>query len=115
MSDENQPNEVVESQLKPETVPVKPQPAPTLGIVEPMDVSRADSVQSEATPMETPVEAGPYADMEAQDAVAVSPSIVSIAELEASKPSMGEKVSAFLTGVGALFRGRRWLLGVLAA
>ncbi|HQE92807.1 MAG TPA: NBR1-Ig-like domain-containing protein [Anaerolineae bacterium] len=118
MSDENQPNEVVESQLKPETVIVEPPPPFAPEAMEPPEVSPLESVQTEAMPMETPVEAESYLDMEAgmetPAATEVAPSIVSIAELEASKPSTGEKINAFLTGAGAFFRGRRWLLGALA-
>ncbi len=115
MSDENQPNEVVESQLKPEAVVSEPQPILRPEIVDPVDVSRADSMQTEAMTMEMPFEGETYVDMEAPSATDVAPSVVSIAELEASKPSMGEKIGAFLTNVGAFFRGRRWLLGGLAA
>lgn len=121
MSDENQPNEVVESQLKPEGVAVEPPPVLTPELVEPPVASPASAVQVDL-PTDMPVEAETYIDVEAPAVNAESPSVVSIADLESAKPSTGEKVSGLLTGVGplfarigALFRGRRWLLGGLAA
>lgn len=120
MSDENQPNEVVESQLKPEGMTVEPQPVLTPELVEPPAASLASAVQADL-PTDVPV-AEPYIDVAAPLPGADAPSVVSIAELESSKPSTGEKVSGLLTGVGAffasisaLFKGRRWLLGALAA
>ena len=121
MSDENQPNEVVESQLKPEGMTVEPQPALTPELVEPPAASPASAVQADM-PTDMPVEAETYIDVDAPTAGGDTPSVVSIADLETSKPSSGEKLSGLLTGVGAffasvgaLFRGRRWLLGALAA
>ena len=110
MSDENQPNEVVESQLKPEGTPAEPQPALTPELVEPSAASPASAVQ-----VDVPAEAEPTIDVEVPAGDAEAPSVVSIADLETSKPSSGEKLSGLLTGVGAFFKGRRWLLGVFAA
>ena len=106
MSDENQPNEVVESQLKLEGAPAEQQPALTPELVEPPAPSPASAV---------PAEAETYIDIEAPAEGAEAPSVVSIADLETSKPSSGEKFSGLLTGAGAFFKGRRWLLGALAA
>jgi len=121
MSDENQLNEVVESQLKPEGVAVELQPALTPELVEPPIASAANAAQADV-PTEAPVEVESYIDVEAPAMSVESPSVVSIADLESAKPSAGEKVSGLLTGVGpfvarvgALFKGRRWLLGGLAA
>ncbi len=121
MSDENQPNEVVESQLKPEGVAVEPQPVLTPELVEPSAVSPTSAVQADM-PTEVPVGAETYIDVETPAPSAEAPSVVSIADLESVKPSAGEKVSGLLTGVGAffgrvgaLFQGRRWLAGALAA
>jgi len=109
MSDENQPNEVVESQLKPEGLANEPQPAPEP--VESFAASPANAVQADVAPTEMPV--GAEKDLKAPHEDA--PSVVNIAELQYAKPSSGEKLSDALAGVGALFKGRRWLLGGLAA
>ncbi len=121
MSDENQPNEVVESQLKPEGMTAESQPVLTPDLVEPPAESPASAVQADL-PTDVPVGAEPYIDVAAPPQGADAPSVVSIEELESSKPSTGEKVNGLLTGVGAffasigaLFKGRRWLLGALAA
>jgi spore germination protein YaaH len=110
MSDENQPNEVVESQLKPEGVPAEPQPVLTPELVEPSAASPASAVQADM-----PAEAETYVDIEAPTGAAEALSVVSIADLETSKPSSGERLSGLLTGAGAFFKERRWLLGALAA
>ena len=111
MSDENQPNEVVESQLKPEGAPAEPQPAMTPELVEPSAASPAsDDVQADV-----PAEAETIIDVEAPAESVEAPSVVSIADLETSKPSSGEKFSGVLTSVGTFFKERRWLLGALAA
>ncbi|MBN2391885.1 MAG: hypothetical protein JXR84_14250 [Anaerolineae bacterium] len=110
MSDENQPNEVVESQLKPEGTLAEPQPALTPELVEPSVASPTSDV-----PADVPAEAETYIDVETPAGGAESPSVVSIADLETSKPSSGERLSGLLTSVGAFFKERRWLLGVLAA
>ncbi len=114
MSDENQPNEVIESQLKSEAAPSEPQPVLVPEIVEPGAGWRADAAPTEAMAVETPFEDETYVDVEAPSAIGVSSSVVSIAELEAAKPSVGEKIGALLTAVGAFLRGRRWLLGGLS-
>ncbi|HOU11610.1 MAG TPA: NBR1-Ig-like domain-containing protein [Anaerolineae bacterium] len=115
MSDENQPNEVIESQLKPEAAPAESQPILTPEIVEPGVAVRVDAAPTEAMAVEMPFEGETYVDIETPGMSGASSSVVSIAELEASKPSLGEKISALLANVGAFFRGRRWLLGGLAA
>jgi len=121
MSDENQPNEVVESQLKPEGMTVEPQPALTPELAEPPAASPAGAVQADI-PTDVPVRAETVIDVEAPAEGADAPSVVSISDLESARPSTGEKVSGLLTGVGALFaslgalfKGRRWLAGALAA
>jgi hypothetical protein len=121
MSDENQPNEVVESQLKPEGMTAEPQPVLTPELVEPPAASSPSAVQADL-PAHPSVGAEPYIDVEVPPQGVAAPSVVSIAELESSKPSTGEKVSGMLTGFGGffaglvgLFKGRRWLLGALAA
>ncbi len=121
MSDENQPNEVVESQLRPEGVAVEPQSALRPEPVEPPAASPVRAVQADM-PTEASVGAETHIDVDVPAKSVDAPSVVSIADLESAKPSAGEKVSGLLTGVGAsfarvgaLFKGRRWLLGVLAA
>jgi len=109
MSDENQPNEVVESQLKPEGVPAEPQPAPEL-IEAPPAAPPMSAVQADA-----PAEVETAIDTETPADSAAASSVVSIADLETSKPSSGEKLSGLLTGTGAFFKERRWLLGAFAA
>jgi hypothetical protein len=117
MSDENQPNEVVESQLRPEGMPAESPPALTPELLESPAASPARAMQGDIpAKAETHVHGNVPADG------APASSVVSIADLETSKPSSGEKLSGVLTGVGtlfasigALFRGRRWLLGALAA
>ena len=104
MSDENQPNEVVESQLKPEGSSVEPIPAP---VAETPVTSVTDAGQPTVEAMDTPVAA-------AAESTPPSPTVVSIAELEASKPTTGDKVGEFFSGLGAFFQGRRWLIGVLS-
>ncbi len=111
MSDENQADEVIESQLKSEAAISTPAPIPMPEVVE---VTPPVVAPVEALPPEPPVEAGMYDQAAASGTPAMAPSIVSIAELEAAKPSVAEKLGMFLTGVGAFFRGRRWLLGGLA-
>lgn len=112
MSDENQPNEVVESQLKPEVMAAE---VLTPEVVEPLAASPMEAVEAAGMPTEMPVGAETYIDVPAASAGGSAPSVVSIAELEASKPSLGEKFNGLLTTVGGLFQGRRWLLGALAA
>ncbi|MGC9393746.1 MAG: NBR1-Ig-like domain-containing protein [Anaerolineae bacterium] len=108
MSDENQPNEVVESQLKPEDVPEESRPVP-----EPIEAPPAAPPVS-AVQADLPADVETTIDAETPAGSAAS-SVVSIADLETSKPSSGEKLSGLLAGVGAFFKGRRWLLGVVAA
>ncbi len=112
MSDENQPDEVVESQLKLEAVTAAPQSILTPEVVEPPEAIGAEAMAPERAFAETSFPEAPST--EAPRTAGLSSSVVSIAELEASKPSPGEKFGALLATVGAFFRGRRWWLGALA-
>ncbi|HOT91571.1 MAG TPA: NBR1-Ig-like domain-containing protein [Anaerolineae bacterium] len=114
MSDENQPDEVIESQLKSEAAAPKLAPVPVPEVAEVAEAAPSAVVPSEIMPPEPPFEAETYDAVPVSDTPDTAPSIVSIAELEAAKPSMAEKLGMFLTGVGTFFRGRRWLLGGLA-
>jgi len=116
MSDEYQPNEVVESQpelegmtLEPMPEPVTVAPEPVLEMPGPIDVIDISPVPVEAIEPEVavPGEVEPVV----VDETLSGPSIVSIADIEASKPSFGDKIGVALTEVGSLLHGRGWLVG----
>ncbi len=119
MSDEHQPTEVVESQpdlesmgLEPmvEPVPLAAEPEPVTPVdAHAMAMVEAEHVEPEAA---AATDVAPEMDMPSE-AESARPSIVSIAELEASKPSLADKLGAAVNNVGALFQGRAWLAFVL--
>ncbi len=121
MSDEYQPNEVVESQSELEgmVLDVLPEPAPVPVIPEPaMDELSASSSVIEDVAMP---DYGVVGDEVSTVAPTVSapldeqPSIVSITDLETSKPPLTEKLNAMISKATGLFHGRWWLAaGVVA-
>lgn len=128
MSDKKQPNGVVETSLEFEGLaadslatlepPSTPTPEPpveaetqALQSVAPATASSAPVVDGEAAEPEVVITAPP--------AEPVTPpaetGVVSIAALEADKPSVGDKIGQALTKAGALFQGRGWLAGAIIA
>lgn len=120
MSDEYQPNEVVESQSELEgmVVDALPEPAPVTVEPEPaMDEISASSSMVEDFAM--PDDNGVVVEMPAKTpTVATSldePSIVSITDLETSKPPLSEKLNGVITKVTGMFHGRWWVAAGIVA
>ncbi|MBN2006231.1 MAG: hypothetical protein JXA21_22945 [Anaerolineae bacterium] len=120
MSDEYQPNEVVESQSEleemvmdvlPEPVPVAVEPEPAVD-----EISASSSVVEDVI---TPEDQRIPVEVSGETPVAVGlpdePSIVSITDLEPSRPPLTEKLNTILTKAAGMFHGRGWMaVGIVA-
>jgi len=107
MSDENQPNEVLESQPLPEPVAADSVP-PSVGDTNATQVTaelEAAAVETGPDELETVV---PATETD-------SPSVVSIADLDAEAHRRGAGLTGSVNKLGALLQGRGWLVGVIVA
>lgn len=110
MSDEYQPDDVVETQ--PEVLPedmaapeaVESKTAVMVDATK-VDATEVDAIQDTAEPTVTSGKVGQ---------TAVIPSVVSLADLESSPSPMKSAIPS-LSSVGQVFKGRAWLVGILGA
>ena len=66
------------------------------------------------TPVDVPETSGADAAPETVPIETAGPAVVSIADLEASQPTTGDKLGGIVASVGAFLQGRRWILGAAA-